>query len=78
MSEMPLSMVSEGDSVKLVEIKAGWGLVRRLTDMGLTPGTVIKVVNKQGAGPMLIEVRGSRLALGRGICHHIRVTDKGA
>ena len=70
---MPLSMVSAGEVVQVVSINAGWGLQRRLADMGLTPGVKVKMVNKQGRGPVLLELRGSRLALGHGIAHKIMV-----
>ena len=70
---MPLSMVSAGEVVQVVSINAGWGLQRRLADMGLTPGVEVRMVNKQGRGPVLLELRGSRLALGHGIAHKIMV-----
>lgn len=62
--QMPLVMAGIGEEVKIVSIRAGRGLNQHLADMGLTPGTVIKIINKQGAGPMLIDFRGSRLILG--------------
>lgn len=39
-------------------------LVHRLTELGLTPGVELRVVQETG-GPMLVSVRGSRVALGR-------------
>lgn len=39
-------------------------VVHRLLEMGLTPGTPVRVVQDAG-GPMLVSVRGSRVALGR-------------
>lgn len=71
---MPLSMVSPGEVVKVVTVRAGWGLQRRLADMGLTPGVQIRVINSQRPGPVVIDIRGSRLALGYGIAHKIMVT----
>ena len=71
---MPLSMVSPGEVVKVVTVRAGWGLQRRLADMGLTPGVQIRVVNSQRPGPVVIDIRGSRLALGHGLAHRIMVT----
>ena len=70
---MPLSMVSAGETVKIASVKAGWGLQRRLADMGLTPGVQVRVVNSQGRGPVVLDIRGSRLALGHGIAHRIMV-----
>ena len=52
MSHMPLALVSPGDEVTVVNVRAGFGLSRRLADMGLTPGTQIRVVNSQMHGPV--------------------------
>lgn len=71
---MPLSMASPGESVRLVAVKTGWGLQRRLADMGLTPGVEFRVINIQRPGPVVIDIRGSRLALGHGVAHKIMVT----
>ena len=46
----------------------------RLTDMGLTPGVTVTVVKSAPfLGPVEITVRGSRLALGRGMANRIFV-----
>ena len=70
---MPLSMVSPGELVQVVTVRSGWGLQRRLADMGLTPGVQVRVVNSQGRGPVILDLRGSRLALGHGVAHKIMV-----
>lgn len=52
----------------------GWGLERRLADMGLTPGTRVTVVKSAPLhGPLEVLVRGSRLAIGRGMAERIYV-----
>jgi len=71
---MPLSMVPPGESVQVVTIRASWGLQRRLADMGLTPGVQVRVINSQRPGPVVVDIRGSRLALGHGIAHKVMVT----
>ena len=71
---MPLIMASPGGVVRIVEIRGGGGLTRRLADMGLTPGISMKVINSHRPGPVVIEVRGSRLILGHGVAHKILVT----
>lgn len=70
---MPLSMVSPGDMVQVAAVRAGWGLQRRLAEMGLNPGVQIRVISSQGHGPVVLDVRGSRLALGHGVAHKIMV-----
>jgi len=70
---MPLSMASPGQEVRLVGVRGGWGIRRRLADMGLTPGEKGGGVQSGPSGPRLIAVRDSRLALGRGRAHKIMV-----
>jgi len=72
---MPLVMASPGKLFTVTSINAGWGLQRRLADMGLTPGIQIRVMNGQYAGPVLIDLRGSRLGLGRGVAQKILVKE---
>ncbi|NOZ71992.1 MAG: ferrous iron transport protein A [Chloroflexi bacterium] len=70
---MPLSMVPIGVQVRLEEIRAGQRLAHRLAELGLTPGIELGVIQNAG-GPILVAVRDSRLALGRGMAHKVMVT----
>ena len=75
---IPLSMASPGDKVEVAMVRAGWGLQRRLADLGLTPGVKVRVVSGNRPGPVVLDVRGSRLALGYGVAHKIMVITKGS
>lgn len=68
----PLSEVERDQKVRLVKVDAGHRATHRLAEMGLTPGTDFKVLQNYG-GPLLISVRGSRLAIGRGLAEKIWV-----
>jgi ferrous iron transport protein A len=68
-------MVSPGKTVQVTGVRCGWGLQRKLADMGLTPGVSVRVLNNQIAGPVIIDLRGSRLALGRGMTQRILVKE---
>ena len=70
---MPLAMVCLGEPVQIVDVRAGYGLQRRLADMGLIPGVIIRIINGQMPGPVIIDLRGSRLALGHGMAQKILV-----
>jgi ferrous iron transport protein A len=61
---LPLTMVAPEKPVKLVEIMARGRLRHRLTELGLTPGVELKVLQNRG-GPLLLAVHNTRLALGR-------------
>ena len=75
--QMPLAMACSGEEVTVVDIRAGRGLAQRLADMGLTPGTVLRVINSKMPGPVIIDLRGSRLVLGFGVAQKILVERKG-
>ena len=81
--ELPLTRLKNGESGVIISINAspshhyrrhGWGFERRLEDMGLTPGTKVTVVKSAPFhGPIELQVRGSRLAIGRGMAKRILV-----
>ena len=70
---MSLAMASPGEMITVVDVRAGRGLQRRLADMGLVPGTTVKVINGHAPGPIIIDLRGSRLVLGHGMAQKIMV-----
>lgn len=50
------------------------GFQKRLEDLGLTPGAKVTVVKSAPfRGPIELQVRGSRLAVGRGMAERILV-----
>jgi ferrous iron transport protein A len=73
MNEFSLIQAKEQKWVMIVSIAGGQVATKRLVDMGLTPGTRIKLLKKAFFGPLEIEVRGSRLVLGRGLATKILV-----
>jgi len=56
---MPLAYARDGALVRVVDIKAGRGLYRRLHELGIIEGKLLRVVKSQGPGPVIIEVIGS-------------------
>jgi Fe2+ transport system protein FeoA len=68
----PLALITPGKRVRLVQINAGHTLTHRLAELGLTPGVELEILQNEG-GPLLINVRDSRLALGRGMAHRVLV-----
>jgi len=77
MMKIPLAMLPENNEAKVVEIRGGRGLVRRLSELGFTPGTTVKLLFSNSPGPALVDVRGSRIALGRGLLMKIFVDPEG-
>ncbi|MEM2319759.1 MAG: FeoA family protein [Candidatus Bathyarchaeia archaeon] len=64
----------EGGRGIILKAMGGFGFVRRLAEMGLTPGVEVKLIRKSPlGGPVEIEVRGVALALGRGVASKVFV-----
>ena len=50
-------------------------ITRRLQALGLNDGTKIKILNRKKKGALIIQVRGTRLALGKHISSSIEVEE---
>ena len=70
---MSLSDLNENEKAKIVKIHGGIGLTQRLMDLGLTYGTIVQIVRNFGKGPIIVSVRNTDIALGRGIARRIWV-----
>jgi len=83
--ELPLAQLRDGESGVIISINMTprhrqglhghqWGFQKRLEDMGLTPGTKVMVIKSAPFhGPVELQVRGSRLAIGRGMAERVLV-----
>ncbi|PKN97300.1 MAG: ferrous iron transport protein A [Chloroflexi bacterium HGW-Chloroflexi-4] len=65
-STTTLAEIKTGEKVTLQNIKVGLELTSRLTSLGLTPGASVEVLQNYGHGPLIVNVRGTHVALGRG------------
>ena len=69
----PLSKVEAGQTVRLVSVDAGVGLKQRLAAMGLLPNVQITVVRNWHCGRLIINVKDTKVVLGRGMAHKVMV-----
>ena len=71
---IPLADMNQDGKAKVAFIIGGRRLVKRLTEMGLTPGTELTVLRSAPfLGPIEISLRGVSLALGRGVASKVFV-----
>lgn len=68
----PLSSAQSARSVRVAALEGGGEFRSRLLAMGITPGASIRVVSG-GAGPVVVDVLGSRLVLGHGVASRVMV-----
>jgi len=68
-----LHALKAGEAAEVVSLIGGRDLVSRLAALGFTPGAAVTMVQNYGHGPVIVAIRGTRIALGRGEAGKIRV-----
>jgi ferrous iron transport protein A len=68
-----LTNSSQGKEVKVVNIDGGDATQKRLKDLGILNNETIFIVKNDKVGPVIILVKGSKIALGRNISGNIQV-----
>jgi ferrous iron transport protein A len=75
---MHLLQVQNGKTVRVIKINGGQGMVHKLHQLGLLPGDYARVLRHAPlGGPVMVEVGGRSIALGRGVASRIEVVDDG-
>lgn len=69
----PLSKLSKGSQAVVRQFIGGQSLSKRLLVLGFTRGAEVSVKQNPGFGPVIVLVRDSRIALGRGEASKILV-----
>ncbi len=71
---MQLMELQPGKKAVIRKLEGGRSVLSRLASLGFTPGASITVLRNSDHGPLLVSLRGSRVALGRGEAAHILVS----
>jgi ferrous iron transport protein A len=69
---MPLTMLPLGKEAVINECKAKETTKKFLEGLGIMPGSVISVISEM-SGNLIVSVRGSRLALNKGVAQQLHV-----
>ena len=72
-SGYPLVLSKSNEELTICSMHGGRHYRRQLMDMGLRPGTQIRVMRSSGGGPMLVQVGETRLGIGRSMAEKIEV-----
>ena len=71
-----LNMVLPGKKVRIIMVEGGVRCRQCLAELGVYPGDIVKVIRSAPfAGPILVEVNGARVMLGRGMASKIIVEE---
>ncbi len=71
---MNLLEVHNGKWVRVVNLGGGLGMERRLAQLGFLPGNKVRIIRSAPFhGPLLLDVEGREIVLGRGVACKIMV-----
>ena len=74
---MTLYEAKKGERYCILGLHVEPQITRRLQALGLNDGTVVNVLNRKRKGALIIQVRGTRLALGKHISSNIEIREMG-
>lgn len=64
-SMMSLTELSVDNDATISALRIGASEMTRLVSLGFTPGAEVSMAQNYGYGPLIVSVRGTRVALGR-------------
>ncbi len=73
----PLTDMPSGARGRVASLPEQHGLAKRMCALGLTPGSEVCVLQNRAKCPLIVEVHGARLALGRGQADRVTVEPVG-
>ncbi len=72
---LSLSSAEVGKTYLLLSLVGGAGFREKTSSMGLNSGVKLRIIANSGHGPVGLEVRNTRLGIGRGMAEKIRVRE---
>ncbi len=72
-----LCQLSAGELGHIRRIRGGHTFTTRMATFGFTPGVEVEMLQNYGQGPVIVKVRGARVALGRQEARRILVERNG-
>ena len=75
-SILSLAEVKTGEHAIFQSISAERAVASRLTALGFTPGATLEMTQNYGHGPLVVTIRGARVALGRQEAKNITVQEE--
>lgn len=75
-NKMNFLQVNNGTWVRIIGFQGGWGMQRHFMQLGFLPGNNARILRMAPFhGPLLIEVDGREIVVGRNIARHILVEE---
>jgi ferrous iron transport protein A len=76
-SACDLNDLGPGETATVHEISGGTQFRSRMASLGFTPGASVKMIQNYGRGAVIVSLRGTRVALGRGEARKVAISRAG-
>ena len=73
-----LDTSTKGQTYTMLGLDGGTKFREKIYSMGLNPGVKFTIIQNSGSGPIEIEVRHTKLAIGRGMAARIKIKENGS
>jgi ferrous iron transport protein A len=73
-SAWDLNDLGPGETATVHEIYGGTQFRSRMASLGFTPGAAVKMIQNYGHGAVIVSLRGTRVALGRGEARKVAIS----
>ena len=73
-----LDSATKGRTYTMLGLEGGQSFREKIYSMGLNPGARFRIIQNSGHGPIEVEVRQTKLAIGRGMASRIKIRENGA
>ncbi|MDD2510906.1 MAG: FeoA family protein [Syntrophomonas sp.] len=71
---MTINDMKPGQSARILKLNRGLRAGRRLFEMGLVPGTRVKLVSRHPfKGPVVLQIANTQIALGRKMANSVEI-----
>lgn len=74
---IPLGFLSIGHTGVVKDIIGGKNVRQRLTGMGLVRGAIIRMIQNDNCGPLIVALNEGRVVIGQGVAHKVMVEEVG-
>lgn len=71
--DMPLTDLARGEAGLVRALTGGAAFLSRMASLGFTPGAPVRMVQNYRRGALIVSIRGTRVALGRGEARKVQV-----
>ncbi len=68
-----LAQIQTGKRAQVIKVQGGRRMLARLATFGFVRGAEVQVLQNYGTGPVIVQIHGARVALGRGEAERILV-----